>query len=161
MIQAYDIIMRHHASNNMILNGRNFFSPNQKGQDIGSGREVYFGFSQSTKCILGNSGGTLALNIDTAVAAFMKQEKGIDLTNSILEPRGQLQEISDRRFWNDRNRLMLEKNIKGIQFIATHLDSYKTWRCASLSRNGATNQQFSFTDEHGQTRRTTVADYYL
>ena len=162
MIQAIDIIMRHTASNCMIINGRNFFSPNQQGQDIGSGREVYFGYSQSTKLIQGNSGGTMALNIDTAVAAFMKQEKGIELTVSIFDPRNGYNEVADRRFWNDRNRKIMEQNIKGVQFIGTHLpDKNKTWRCNSLSRNGAAHQQFSITDEQGRTQRTTVADYYL
>ena len=38
-IQAFDVILRHQASNTMIINGRNFFAPGQQGKDLGSLRK--------------------------------------------------------------------------------------------------------------------------
>ena len=70
-----------------------------------------------------------------------------------------------RNFWTDSTRKRFEGQCKGLQFIATHLKSkdgmaVKTWRCNSLSKNGAAFQQFSITDKNGRKVTTTVRDYY-
>jgi len=165
-IQAFDVILRHQASNTMILNGRNFFAPGQQGKDLGSGREVFAGYSQSCRAIQGNSGGTLALNIDTAAAAFLKQIGGIEFACEVINPRDGMRELSGRNFWQDWKRKSVEQSMKGVMFVATHLkgkqgQDQKTWRCNSLSRQGAGQTQFELTDDKtGRTTKVTVADYY-
>jgi len=165
-IQAFDVILRHHASQHMIMNGRNFFDPDSAGKkDLGSGREILSGYYQSCRMIQGRSGGSLALNIDVANTAFMKQILATQFAEETLRPRGGMQDIQGRNFWTDSTRKRFEGQCKGLQFIATHLKSkdgmaVKTWRCNSLSKNGAAFQQFSITDKNGRKVTTTVRDYY-
>jgi len=162
-IQAYDVILRHQASTKMICHGRNFFDPASAGKkDLGSGREVLTGYFQACKTITTRSGGSLALNIDVANAAFLKQILVTDFANEVLKPRGGLQDIGGRNWWTDSMRKRFESDCKGVQFYGTHLKGgdQKTWRCNSLSRNGAVQQQFTFQDANGRSVTTTVADYY-
>ena len=165
-IQAFDVILRHQASNSMIINGRNFFAPGQQGKDLGSGREVFAGYSQSCRAIQGNSGGTLALNIDTAAAAFLKQLPVIEFACEVINPRDGIRDLAGRNFWQDWKRKSVEQSIKGVMLVATHLkgkqgQDQKTWRCNSLSREGAGRTQFELTDDKtGRTTKVTVADYY-
>ena len=50
---------------------------------------------------------------------------------------------------------------KGIQFRTTHLrNNDKSFRCSGLTRSGAANQRFKVEDDRGNSRETTVADYY-
>lgn len=156
-IQAFDVILRHQASTTMVQGGRNFFNPEQKNaKDIGSGREVWFGYHQSLRAIEGKSGGTLALNIDTAAAAFMKQIQGAQLALEILNPRDE-REIGDYRFFNDYRRKDLEKSIKGVQFRTTYAkNNERLWRCNGLTRFGADSQKFKLDD--GST--CLVSDYF-
>lgn len=158
-IQAFDVVLRHQASTTMVQCGRNFFSPekNQNAKDIGSGREVWFGYHQSLKAIEGKSGGSLALNIDTAACAFMRPIRGHQLVLEICNPRDGEREMSQPRFFNDWRRKELEKKMKGIQFNTTYLKyNSRTHRCGGLTRNGAGNQRFQI--ENGP--QTTVADYF-
>lgn len=144
----------------MVQCGRNFFNPVQENsKDIGSGREVWFGYHQSLKAIEGKSGGSLALNIDTAACAFMREIRGHELACEVLQPRNGENELRDHRFFNDYRRKALEKSIKGIQFQCTHLrenGNARTHRCSGLTRFGAANQRFKM--ENGG--ETTVADYF-
>lgn len=162
VIQALDVVLRHSASTKFVQCGRNFFSPNQPNSaDIGSGREVWFGYYQSLKAIEGKSGGSLALNIDTAATAFMREINGDLLVMEILRPRNRENDLANYRFYNEGNRRMLEKSIKGIQFRTTHLrNNDKSFRCSGLTRSGASNQRFKVEDDRGNSRETTVADYY-
>jgi len=114
-IQAFDVVLRHQASTTMVQCGRNFFSPekNENAKDIGSGREVWFGYHQSLKAIEGKSGGSLALNIDTAACAFMRPIRGHQLVLEICNPRDGEREMNQPRFFNDWRRKELEKKMKG------------------------------------------------
>lgn len=165
-IQAFDVVLRHQAGMTMVQCGRNFFSPNQQNaKDIGSGREVWFGYHQSLKAIEGKSGGSLALNIDTAACAFMRQISGKDLMCEILSGRDRISDndLRNHRFMNDFRRKQVEKSIKGIQFCPTHMrgeGNKRHYRCGGLTRHGAATQTFKTEDANGRTQTMNVADYY-
>lgn len=158
-IQALDIVFRHRASNDVVNVGRSFFPANQPNRkDIGGGREVWFGYHQSLKAIDGKSGGTLALNIDAAAKAFVKEQLGHEIAMEVFRPRGGEREMADHRFWSDSRRKTLEKYISKLNFIPMHLKNRdRNFRCSTLSRNGADRQ--TFIDDNG--RSINIADYYF
>ena len=162
-LQAMDVILRHLPSLRMELIGRSFFSESPHPYLLGSGRELWPGYYQNVKPVMGWK---MMLNIDTATTAFHSEQSVFDFMCLILKdchPKDASRPLSDedrkkfeRRELSDSQRNRLNKEIKGLKIQVTHLPYPRKYKVIGVARNSARTLQFSREDGSS----CTVEDYF-
>ena len=105
VIQALDVILGHLPSLKRVPIGRSFFSKPAKPFNLGAGREVWSGYYQGVRPVMGWK---LMLNVDTAAAAFYTEQSVFDFMCTLLtkcSPHDTTRPLTDR----DRQEFMHRK----------------------------------------------------
>ena len=140
-VQALDIILRQLPSLNMELIGRSFFSKPRYPPNLGTGRELWSGYYQSLKPVMGWK---IMLNLDTAATVFNTEQRIFDFMCLVLRdchPRDAENPVSDndrRKFegreLNDYERNKFSREIKNLKVEVTHLPYPRNYRVNGVTR---------------------------
>ena len=162
-LQAVGVVLRHLPSLRMELIGRSFFPKPSQQQPLGMGREVWSGYNQSAKAVMGWK---MMLNIDTASTAFYSEQSVFDFMCLVLKdchPKDASRPLSDedrrkfeRRELSDFERIRFNKEIKGLRIQVTHLPYPRKYKVIGVVRNSA--RTLHFPREDGSS--CTVEDYF-
>ncbi|XP_047487055.1 protein argonaute-3-like [Penaeus chinensis] len=154
IFQMMGIMFRHGPSTSFSCVGQNSFFPLNgelgSSEDIGGGKEIKPGFFGSIRP--GWKPFPLLLNIDVTHAAFYKEQSVIDYIRETLDPAGS----NFPNYLNDRERLKLEKNLKGLKVRVTHTPVNRTYKIIGIMKLGAREQEF----EREPGKVTTVEKYF-
>ena len=152
-LQALDVILRHLPSLKMQLIGRSFFTRPQQPFALGMGREVWPGYYQSVRPVMGWK---MMLNIDMATTAFYTEQSVFDFMCMNLRrcsPRDATNPVSDRdrqefskRELNQLEHIKFCREIKGIKIVVSHLPYKRKYKVVGLTRLTTRNQTFSRED---------------
>lgn len=161
LVQALDIIMRHLPSLRMEPIGRSFFSRPASPYNLGQGLEVWPGYYQSLRPTMGWK---FRLNLDTSSTAFYTEQTVIDFMCTLLKRgRDSTRPLTDedrrpftRGELRDYDRKQLDKEIKGLKIVVTHLPYPRKYKVLSVTHNTAEKQTFPL-DDGG---KSTVAAYF-
>ncbi len=163
MIQALDVILRHFPSLQMVPIGRSFFSKPKYPPSLGGGREVWSGYYQTVRPVMGWK---LMLNVDVAATAFYTQQKVFDFLCTVLRkcsPRNATDPLTDddrRRFEDydlkDSERKQFSREIKGLRIVVSHLPYPRKYKVVDVTRYSARDQTFPL--ENGS--KCTVEKYF-
>ncbi|CAG5124840.1 unnamed protein product [Candidula unifasciata] len=155
-LQALDVVLRQLSSKIYTPVGRSFFfPPDGRGESLGGGREVWFGFHQSVR----PSHWKMTLNIDVSATAFYKKQPVIDFMCEVLD----LNNVGDqKRPLGDAQRVKFTKEIKGLKVEITHCGTMRRkYRVINVTRRPAQTQSFPLQMQNGQTVECTVARYFM
>ncbi|KAI7849000.1 Piwi domain-containing protein [Circinella umbellata] len=149
-IMAMDILIRHMPSMNFnTIVGRSFYTPNDS-RTLPGGLEVWQGFYQSARPGVGK----MYINLDVSATAFYEAGRLPDLAVKILGRRT-LDDL--RRGLSDRDRLKLEKAIKGLQIQIVHRGEKKfKYKITKLTPSSV--EKTKFKDQDGN--EMSVSQYF-
>ena len=163
VVQAIDVILRHIPSLRKQVVGRSFFTMPPNPQSLGSGREVWPGYYQSVRPVMGWK---MMLNIDMATTAFYTEQSVYDFMVANLKrrsPRDEANPITDqdrseysRRVLTDYERSKFTKEIKGVKIVVSHLPYKRKYKVIGVTRESAAKQ--TFPREDGST--ISVVEYF-
>ncbi|CAB4422806.1 unnamed protein product [Rhizophagus irregularis] len=111
-IMAMDVIIRHRPSTVHTTVGRSFYTP-QGAQLLYGGAEVWQGYYQSAR----PTRGRMLINIDLSATAFYEPGPLVQIVAKML---GRRSPDDLQRGITDRERLRLERTIKGLKIKDTH-----------------------------------------
>ena len=162
-LQAIDVILRHIPSLRTQVVGRSFFTKPPNPHSLGSGREVWPGYYQSVRPVMGWK---MMLNIDMATTAFYTEQSVYDFMVANLKrrsPRDETNPITDqdrseyaRKVLADYEWSKLAKEIKGVKIVVSHLPYKREYRVVGLTRESAAKQTFP----QGDGSSITVLEYF-
>ncbi len=149
-LQALDIVFRHLPSLTMQCIGRSFFSKPRDPYTLGTGREVWPGYYQSVKHVMGWK---MMLNIDTAATAFYTEQSVFDFMCTVLRdsssPRDANKPLSDadrgkfeKRELTDFQRNIFSKAIKGLKIQVAHLSYPRKYKVIGVTQKNARTLAF-------------------
>ena len=163
VIQALDVILRHLPSLRMEPIGRSFFCKPSSSFPLGSGREVWSGYYQSVRPVMGWK---MMLNIDTASTAFYSEQSVYDFMCTILRrcsPRDATKPLSDAdrskfslKELTDSERNQFSREIKGLKIVVSHLPYPRKYKIVDVTRLSVRKQTFPLDDGS----QCTVENYF-
>uniref|UniRef100_A0A7S1TFQ9 Piwi domain-containing protein n=2 Tax=Compsopogon caeruleus TaxID=31354 RepID=A0A7S1TFQ9_9RHOD len=147
--QALQIILSTGPKEKYKSIGSSFYYP-ENAVDLGRGCEAWRGFHHSLRVLQGG----LTLNVDISYSPFYQSRMADEVVLSILNFRGPPREVSDRE------RLEIERELRGLLVKTTHRDGQKgadrSLKIIGISRFSA--EQDFFTNRDG--REVSVASYF-
>ena len=163
MIQALDVVLRHLPSLRMEPIGRSFFTKPDQPFPLGAGKEVWTGYYQSVRPVMGWK---VMLNVDTATTAFYTEQSVFDflcMTLRKCRPCDATKPLTDQekrafegRQLEDSERKRFCKEIKGLRIVVSHLPYPRKYRVVDVTRLSARKQTFPLQDGSS----CTVEDYF-
>lgn len=160
MLQALDVILRHLPSLKMEPIGRSFFSKPNHPYSLGGGKEVWPGYYQSVRPVMGWK---VMLNVDTAATAFYTEQSVFDFLCTALRRKNISSPLSDEdrqrfsgRELREDERRQFSREIKGLRIVVSHLPYPRKYKVVDVTR-GSTRQT-TFPLEDGSL--CTVEDYF-
>ncbi|KAI1316177.1 eukaryotic translation initiation factor 2C, 2 [Mortierella claussenii] len=147
-IMALDVLIRHQPAMLYSNVGRSFFTPDGA-RSLYGGIEVWNGFYQSVRPTIGK----MMINLDVAATTYFQSGPLLELAVKILDQRN----VDDfRRGFTDRDRIKLEKAIRGLLIKVTHRSEVKRrFKISKLTVTPASQTMF-MKDE----TKTDVATYF-
>ncbi|XP_065182841.1 protein argonaute-2-like [Sycon ciliatum] len=154
-IQALDTILRHGLASRYVPVGRSYFSvADDKIRDLGGGMAVWRGFHASMRPSMWK----MQLNMDVSATVFHKEMSVIDFLKEVVYDRKmKFCDVESGR-WEDRDRMVLKKEVKGLKVAVTHTGYQRTHRVTDLSRQPPTAIFFKM-EKDGRQVETSVSDY--
>jgi len=150
-IMALDVLIRHDPSMKYSTVGRSFYTP-QGAQALFGGAEVWQGYYQSARPTLGK----MMINIDLSATAFYESGSLVSMVTKIL---GRRDPNDFRRGLSDRDRIKVEKELKGLKICVRHRGEAVAKRRYRILRLTETNvENTSFVNAEGTTMN--VATYF-
>ena len=153
MIQALDVILGYLPSLKMVPIGRSFFSKPAKPFNLGAGKEVWSGYYQSVRPVMGWK---VMLNVDTAATAFYTEQSVFDFMCTLLRrcsPRDATRPLTDRdrqefmhRELKDFERKRFSQEIKGLKIVVSHLSYPRKYKVVDVTRCTVKTQTFPLDD---------------
>jgi len=138
-IAALDILLRHRPSIIYTTVGRCFYTPDSAA-GIANGAQLWQGFHQSLK----PSRGGMLINLDVSATAFYQPGSVLDITAKIL---GKNSPSDLRTPLSDKDRLKVEKALKGIKIVVTHRGTIRRkYRIAKITPGPASRTMFPVGD---------------
>ncbi|KAJ3089874.1 hypothetical protein HK102_005260 [Quaeritorhiza haematococci] len=149
-IMALDILLRHRPSLMYTTVGRCFYTPDSAAS-IANGAQLWQGFHQSIR----PTRGSMLINLDVSATAFYQPGPVVEIVAKILGR----QSAGDLRMpIGDRDRIKLEKYLKGLKIVVTHRGQIRRkYRIAKITPTPANRTMFSLGDS-GQ--EDSVANYF-
>lgn len=132
------------------LNGK--FGPNL---DIGGGKEVSVGFSESLRPV-GWKKDTILLNFDVAHAAYYKVQSVLDFMVETLE----CCEDDFQSGLTTRQQHRLKKKLKNLKVQVTHTDIPRVYKVQDVAFLGADRLTFPFVTDDGDAINMSVQSYF-
>ncbi|KAJ3416061.1 eukaryotic translation initiation factor 2C, 2 [Chytridiales sp. JEL 0842] len=149
-ITALDILLRHRPSLMYTTVGRCFYTPDSAAS-IANGAQLWQGFHQSIRPALGN----MLINLDVSATAFYQPGPIVDMVAKIL---GRHSPSDLRTPLSDKDRLKLEKTLKGLKISVTHRGHVRRkYRIARLTPTPANRTMFPVSDTGVE---ESVANYF-
>ncbi|KAF9209936.1 eukaryotic translation initiation factor 2C, 2, partial [Haplosporangium sp. Z 27] len=147
-IMALDVLIRHEPAMLYSNISRSFFTPDGS-RALSGGIEVWNGFYQSARPTVGK----MMINLDIASTTYFQSGSLLELAVKILEKRS----IDDiRRGLNDRERMKLDKAIRGLQIRVIHRgDIKRKFKITRLTVEPASRTMFE-----KDTAKMDVASYF-
>ena len=162
-LQAIDVILRHIPSQRKQLIDQSFFTKPPSPQSLGSGREVWPGYYQSVRPVMGWK---MMLNVDMKTTAFYTEQGVYDFMVANLKrrsPRDEANPITDQdrneyasRVLTDHERSKFAEEIKGLKIVVFHMPYKRKYKVIDVTRKSAAEQ--TFPREDGST--ITVVEYF-
>ena len=148
-LQAMDVVFRHFPSLRMEPIGHSCYSKPNQAYLLGSGKEVWTGYYQSAKPVMGWK---MMLNIDVAATAFYSEQSVFDFMCFVLRggsPKDASRPLTDNdqhkfasRELTDFERNRFTKEIKGLKIQVTHLSYPRKYRVIGVTRTSARMLKF-------------------
>ncbi|RKO87447.1 hypothetical protein BDK51DRAFT_17710, partial [Blyttiomyces helicus] len=150
-VVALDILLRHRPSMLYTTVGKCFYTPEGAAQ-IANGAELWQGFHQSAR----PARSMMLLNLDVSATAFYEAGPVVDIIARIIGRRS-AEEL--REPLSERDRVRVEKALRGVKIVTTHRGSGKRkWKIARLTLSSAARTTFPMKEEGG--REETVQGYF-
>ena len=153
LIQALDVVLRHLPSLRMEPIGRSFFTKPKEPFPLGAGKEVWTGYYQSVRPVMGWK---VMLNVDTATSAFYTEQSVFDflcMTLKKCHPRDVTKPLTDQdrrafegRQLEDSERKRFCKEIKGLRIVVSHLPYPRKYKVIDVTQLSARKQTFPLKD---------------
>ncbi|KNC97956.1 uncharacterized protein SPPG_06944 [Spizellomyces punctatus DAOM BR117] len=135
-IMALDILLRHRPSLTYTTIGRCFYTPDSAAS-IANGAQLWQGFHQSIR----PTRGQMLINLDVSATAFYQPGPVIEMVAKIL---GRHSGADLRAPLSDRDRLKVEKVLKGLKIVVTHRGQIRRkFRITKITSTPANRTMFS------------------
>jgi len=149
---ALDILLRHRPSLLYTTVGRCFYT-SDSAQTIANGAQLWQGFHQSIR----PSRGQMLINLDVSATAFYQPGPVVEMIAKIL---GKNSPADFRNGLMDKDRLRLEKALKGLKVVVTHRGQIRRkYRVARITTTPANRTMFQY-GEAPDTTEESVANYF-
>ncbi|GBB93582.1 hypothetical protein RclHR1_00220016 [Rhizophagus clarus] len=149
-IMAMDVIIRHRPSIVHTTVGRSFYTP-QDASPLTGGAEAWQGYYQSARPTMGR----MMINIDLSATAFYEHGSLIHIVTKIL---GRRSPDDLQRGISDRDRLKIERTIKGLKIRDNHRSgNNRKFKIEKLTPTSASQTMF----DRGDGSSVDVKTYFL
>ncbi|KAJ3190960.1 hypothetical protein HK101_008206 [Irineochytrium annulatum] len=138
-IMALDILLRHRPSLAYTTVGRCFYTPDSAAA-IANGAQLWQGFHQSIRPTFGQ----MLINLDVSATAFHQPGPVVEMVAKILGRNG----AGDLRApISDKDRIKLEKTLKGLKVVVTHRGHIRRkYRISRVTSTAASKTMFPVGD---------------
>ncbi|KAI9364457.1 Piwi domain-containing protein [Zopfochytrium polystomum] len=135
-IMALDILLRHRPSLVYTTVGRCFYT-SDSAASIANGAQLWQGFHQSLR----PSQSQMLINLDVSATAFYQPGPVVDIVAKVL---GKISASDLRSAISDKDRIKLEKTLKGLKIVVTHRGHVRRkYRISRVTSTPANRTMFS------------------
>ncbi|KAJ3387739.1 argonaute 1 [Lobulomyces angularis] len=151
-MMALDILLRHRPSLLYTTVGRCFYTSDSS-QSIANGAQLWQGFHQSIR----PSRGQMLINLDVSATAFYQPGPILEIMAKIL---GKNSPNDLRQGITDKDRIKLEKALKGIKVVVTHRGQIRRkYRISKITNTPAHRTMFPL-GEAANMQEESVSNYF-